>query len=187
MRDELPRKPRSSVSLGELAARVSVPMTHQTVLSVYATRFTTNTMRRAYRLFDGDLTGFLVFAEIAQHNMSRALSALDFRGAPDSARWRTLMRALPRQEVAPCNALSISAATGIPRETVRRKVKQLQERGWLVRAGARRLTLAPRAIEQLGSSEHDILEDFRETSRVIRLLEDVLTAQARPRRPGACR
>lgn len=177
MRAKGPRKPPATVRLGELAARVSVPMTPQTVLSVYATRFTTNTMRRAYHLFDGDLTGFLVFAEIAQHNMSRALRALEFRGEPDSARWRTLMRALPGQEVAPCNALSISAATGIPRETVRRKVRELQERGWLVRAGARSLTLAPRAIEQLGASEREILEDFRETARVIRLLEDVLTAQ----------
>jgi len=31
----------------------------------------------------------------------------------------------------PCNALSVSAATGVPRETVRRKVRWLVEKGWL--------------------------------------------------------
>lgn len=185
MRARRVRKPGSSISIGDLAARVSVPLTHQTMLNTYASGFTINTLRRAYRLFDGDLTLFLVFGEIAHYNMSRALQALTFRDAPDSSRWKVLMRALPDQKVTPCNALSISEATGIPRETVRRKVKELEERGWLVREGARRLTLAPRAIEQLGSSGRVIMEDFRETARVIRLLEDAFTHQQKNRRPGA--
>lgn len=179
-----PRRTDSSLSLGDLAASVSVPLTDRTMLGIYAGRFTTNTLRRAYRLFDGDLTAFLVFAEIAQYNMSRALHAFDFHGTRDAARWKALLRALPGQKVAPCNALSISAATGVPRETVRRKVKELQRRGWLVREGARSLTLAPRAIEQLGSSERELVEDFRETARMIRLLEE-FSAQRRARRRPA--
>jgi DNA-binding MarR family transcriptional regulator len=155
------------------------------MLSTYASRFTINTMRRAYRLFDGDLTLFLVFGEIAHYNMSRALQALSVRDAPDSSRWRVLIRALDAQKVTPCNALSISAATGIPRETVRRKVKELEKRGWLVREGPRSLTLAPRAIEQMGASGRAIMEDFLETARVIRVLEDAFTRQQRQRDPGA--
>lgn len=178
------RKSDSSLRLGDLAARVRVPLTHQTMLSTYASRFTIDTMRRAYRLFDGDLTLFLVFGEIAHYNMSRALQALSVRDAPDSARWRKLMRSLPERTIAPCNALSISDATGMPRETVRRKVKELEKRGWLVREGARSLTLTPRAIEQLGPPGRAIMEDFRETARVIRLLDDAWSAQQLQRGRG---
>ena len=171
------RKSGASLRLGDLAARVSVPLTPQTILSTYASRFTIDTMRRAYRLFDGDLTLFLVFGEIAHYNMSRALQALNLREAPDSPRWTMPMRGLQAQKLTPCNALSISEATGIPRETVRRKVKELEQRGWLIRQGARSLTLAPQAIEQMGPLGRAIMNDFRETARVIRLLDNASSVQ----------
>lgn len=174
------RRPGRSLSLGDLASRVSAPMTTQTILSTFASRFTIDTMLRGYRLFDGDLMLFLVFGEIAHYNMSRALQSLSVRDAPDSSSWKGLLRSLPQQKVAPCNALSISQATGIPRETVRRKVKELEERGWLVREGARSLTLAPRAIDQMDPSGRAIMDDFNETARVIRLLEDALAPGRKP-------
>ncbi len=152
-------------------------MTHQAILSTFVSRFTINTLRRAYRLFEGDLSLFLVFGEIAHYNMSRALQALSLREAPDSPRWTMPMRGLHAQKLTPCNALSISEATGIPRETVRRKVKELEERGWLVRQGARSLTLAPQAIEQMGASGRAIMDDFRETARLIRMLEEAFSRQ----------
>lgn len=175
------RRSPSPISLGDLASRTRVPLTEQTVLSTVAGRFTINTLRRTYRLFDGDLTLFLVFGEIAQYNMSHALQTLDLRRVPDSYRWKTLMRALPQQQVTPCNALSISEATGIPRETVRRKVRELENRGWLARQGARRLTLAPGALEQLAHLEREIMEDFRDTARAIRTIEDAFALQKKQR------
>jgi hypothetical protein len=135
---------------------------------------------RGYRLFDGDLMLFLVFGEIAHYNVSRALQALSLRDAPDASRWKTLLRALPEQKVTPCNALSISQSTGIPRETVRRKVRELVECGWLVREGARSLTLAPRAIEQMDPSGRAIMDDFNEAARVVRLVEDALALRLKP-------
>ena len=179
------QKSQPLLSIGDLAARVGVPLTHHTMLGTYASRFTIRTLRRAYRLFDGDLTLFLVFGEIAHYNMSRALQAMSLQDATDSARWRVLMRALEAQKVIPCNALSISEATGIPRETVRRKVKQLEQRGWLARQGSRSLTLAPRAIEQMGESGRATMEDFQETARVIQLLVDAFEFRGKERRPRA--
>lgn len=179
------RKPESSLSLGDLAAQVDSPLTHQAILSAYASRFTIDTLRRAYRWFDGDLTLFLVFSEIAHYNMSRALHALSVRDASDTVRWRVVMRALRGQKITPCNALSISAATGIPRETVRRKVKELERRGWLVREGARSLTLAPRAIDQMGAPGRALMEEFRETARVLQVLDDAFTRQQQHRGPPA--
>jgi len=46
-----------------------------------------------------------------------------------------------------CNALSLAEATGLPRETVRRKMKQLVEMGLLVRRGARDYILQPGALQ----------------------------------------
>jgi hypothetical protein len=187
------RRSATTLSIGDLAARVGVPLTPETMLSAYASRFTINALRRTYRLFDGDLTLFLVFGEIAQYNVSHALQTLNVQDVPDSASWRSLMRILQEQKVAPCNALSISQATGIPRETVRGKVKALEKRGWLVREGARSLTLAPVAVEQLRPLEREIMEDFRETARMIRLIEDAFALQRKNRasraggKPGARR
>ncbi len=181
------RAPKSaaSISLGDLAAQVTGPLTHQAILSAYASRFTIDTLRRACRLFDGDLKLFLVFSEIAHYNMSRALHALSVREAADAVRWRVVLRALQTQKVTPCNALSISAATGLPRETVRRKVKELERRGWLVREGARSLTLAPRAIDQMGAPGRALMDEFRETARVLQVLDDAFARQQKHRGPAA--
>jgi hypothetical protein len=46
-----------------------------------------------------------------------------------------------------CNALSLAEATGLPRETVRRKMKQLVEMGILVRRGARDYILRPGVLQ----------------------------------------
>lgn len=165
-------KTAASISLGDLAARVRVGVTEQTMLSMLIGQFTTNAIRRAYRLFDGDLTLFLVFSEVAQHNVSRALQALQVQDVPDSHRLRSLVRTLHHEKVAPCNALSISAATGIPRETVRGKVKLLEQRGWIVRERGRRLTLTPDVVEGMRPLEREILDDFAETSRLFNLFVD---------------
>lgn len=53
------------------------------------------------------------------------------------------------------NTLSISQATGIPRETVRRKLEAMEARGWIVRDGNRNWVPTRRAAEDLrkGSQE----------------------------------
>lgn len=159
------------ISLGDLSSQVVTPVTGNHLLSIFASRFTINTLRRAYRLFGGDLTLFLVFGDIIQHNLAHALRSLDVRDTVESGSWKKLMRTMQQQKVTPCNTLSISEATGIPRETVRRKVKELEKRGWLYREGARNLILTPRAVEQLSATDGEIIDDFRETARMIRLLE----------------
>lgn len=39
----------------------------------------------------------------------------------------------PQRQYLPCNALSIEKVTGIPRETVRRKIAKLLDLGWIER------------------------------------------------------
>ena len=47
---------------------------------------------------------------------------------------KALERPLPLDTLAPCNVSSIAAATGLNRETTRRKVKALIDEGFLVRS-----------------------------------------------------
>jgi hypothetical protein len=84
---------------------------------------------RLHRAFEGDLELPIILGEVAHHNVSRL---------------RSLHGPLPAQSpegpnvgtvegLIPCNAFSLSQATGIPRETVRRKLDRLVRRGWLQR------------------------------------------------------
>ena len=87
-------------------------------------------LSRVRQEFGGDMTAALVLGEVAHHNISAMLTAgrrMDPHARPFS---------LPaEQAMLPCNVHSIALACGLPRETVRRKVASLLERGWLRRSG----------------------------------------------------
>lgn len=71
------------------------------------------------------------------------------------------------------NTLSISQATGIPRETVRRKLDSMAAKGWIVRDAKRNWVPTRRAAE-------DLRKGSRETVDFIRALLSAARA-ARPR------
>lgn len=73
------------------------------------------------RHFDGDLDSMLVLLTI-----SAGTEREDWREA-------LLEDYRPRLRVRPTNTKSIADATGIARETVRRKLKTLREKGWVAR------------------------------------------------------
>lgn len=98
-------------------------------LSYVMGQFMTEHLIRVHRLFEGDLTAAIVLATVAQRNLQRYYDEVG-RDAPQG--FDALVDAdehLPH--LRPCNALSVSAATGVPRETVRRKVRWLVAKGWL--------------------------------------------------------
>jgi len=75
------------------------------------------------RAFNGDLQQALVLAVIGQVRLNVRKSVADTGGA------------LPADEEISITASRLADVTGIPRETVRRKLKLLQERGWIERRG----------------------------------------------------
>lgn len=77
------------------------------------------------RDFDGDLDLMLVLTVIGDRWHHRLLSPWDPREA------RSGDAPIRNADQAAINTNSIAAFTGIPRETVRRKVGQLVERGWV--------------------------------------------------------
>lgn len=96
----------------------------QVTLGLFFVRY----LRRVFLEFDGDLVAAIILGEVAHHNIRLALQS---RSTREEVLALESHEALG--ELLPCNAFSVSQATGLPRETVRRKVLGLIRRGWLVR------------------------------------------------------
>jgi hypothetical protein len=88
-------------------------------------------LSRVRQEFGGDMTAAQVLGEVAHHNISAMLTAGRRRMDPHAGPFSLSAE----QAMLPCNVHSIAVACGLPRETVRRKVASLVERGWLRRSG----------------------------------------------------
>jgi len=111
-------------------------------------------LRRLYQQFDGDLVEVLVLGEVAQRNVVQWMGREDGRAEDldDIDRHPKLLR--------PCNALSVAEASGIPRETVRRRVNRLIERGLLYRDSTGNLFVMPGMGHRFDSFSQESLVDF---------------------------
>ena len=126
-------------------------------LSYVSGRFMTEHLIRVHQLFEGDLTAAVVLATVAQHGVQRYYEEI----ARDSAEGfdRLVADGAHVDHLRPCNALSVSHATGIPRETVRRKVR------WLAAAGMARdrdergrLSVVPRMADDFAEFDLETIE-----------------------------
>lgn len=82
-----------------------------------------------YKEFDGDIVLAIVLGELAHQNITHILNQLNRNGQTI----KLANIASIRTRLVPCNPLSISEGTGIPRETVRRKFAALLKLGWIER------------------------------------------------------
>ncbi|MBF9058465.1 hypothetical protein HKCCSP123_04650 [Rhodobacterales bacterium HKCCSP123] len=101
--------------------------------------------------FDGDLDLLVILLAIAERTpveawVSEALSL------------RELMQDLSRDlSQRPINIQSVADFTGIPRETVRRKIMVLRRRGWIARHANGHLSVTPKAAADLeGATGHSV-------------------------------
>lgn len=79
-------------------------------------------LRRVYDLFEGDIECAMVLGEVGHYNVKEfAQKEVDL--GSDEETFRSRLKG--------CNTQSISMSMGIPRETVRRKIKKLQKLGWI--------------------------------------------------------
>jgi hypothetical protein len=103
-------------------------------------RFTVPYLRNVYREFEGDMLLNIVLGEIGTRNVGRF-----FDTSEDYIASETLLDDVSEHQrvLRPCNALSISDATGVPRETVRRKVNLLIKKGWVYQNDKGHLYLTP--------------------------------------------
>ncbi|QDX82158.1 hypothetical protein B9N43_13440 [Denitratisoma sp. DHT3] len=146
-------------------------------MATLASRFLIGYLRKAYQHFDGDLIMGLVFGEICLRNIGRVLRPLAAQQGKAPEQWQAFLERLKRERITPCNALSISEATGIPRETVRRKVKKLEETGWLMREDLDKLVVTHSSIELFHDFSLEVVQDLLESSREVQGVLDTIKKQ----------
>lgn len=127
--------------------------THKSTIAVLMGRFMLRHLVLLYQEFEGDLLMPIILGEIAHHNIHRV-----YEQQGDCLKPRSDIPTgddrLKHQEST--NAFSISEATGIPRETVRRKVDKMVDKGWLNKGSRGEITIT-------ASARDDFTTDFNQT------------------------
>jgi hypothetical protein len=161
--NKVPPKSRHSGSVPPAAYRK-----HAGEISIIMGNFFLQYLARVYREFDGDLAMVIVLGEIGQHNVNHCFSGqgaacrIDQEKTNDPAVW---------QQLQPCNAFSLSAATGIPRETVRRKIAALTSKGWLTRNSKGEVFMTKAMVEHFRSDfDLTLLGEFLEIAKRVEAL-----------------
>lgn len=135
-----------------------------------------------YQAFEGDLAGAIILGEISHHNTTRFFS-------PEKAS-NEVLRNLQHdpaywQEMDGCNAYSISCVTGIPRETVRRKITAMKKRGWLEEVPQQGLRITQACADHFGADFS--LRFLNGLLRASRNIESLLAEEADLPKPAAAR
>jgi len=114
------------------------------------------------RYFDGDLDMMLVLAVIGDRTFSN-------RNADPTMNFEQFQAAPALTTPEDINIRSIADFSGIPRETVRRKVGQLADKGWIERKGDGFIVATQKSKQDL---EPLTLSSIKFVARMMRLLED---------------
>jgi hypothetical protein len=143
-------------------------------ISLALSEFTVPLLSRIYHAFEGDMVAAIVLGEIAHRNVEAWLAEYENpqESLHDLARRETLMR--------PCNALSIAETCGLPRETVRRKIVGLIDRGYVYRSDEGLLFLTSNVGDDFEDMTASNVEALLATAR---RLESLLANQSTPLGP----
>lgn len=142
---------------------------HHLEVTYLTGRFLGEHLTRVYHLFDGDVIAAIVLATVAQHNLQRFYDTVSRGGeAFDDLVENEQHLAHMRH----CNALSVSGATGVPRETVRRKVRMLEAKGWLKVGQRGELLVAPRISRRFATFDRQTNVEFERYARKVLKLID---------------
>lgn len=128
-------------------------------------RFMTDHLVRVYQAFDKDITAAIVLGTISQYNLQRYYAEIGEKSAEGLHRLAARAEHFPHGRA--CTAMSISKSTGIPRETVRRKIRALIKRGWLKQIGPDKLVVTELPRKHFTEFDLDTLERFLTTAEEV--------------------
>lgn len=162
-------KPEIDVSVADSAEQpAKVPLKRQRILrdvAMLLARHEIRHLRRWFEEFERDILLPILLGEIALHNIgvltrSEGAAEVEEDGVPCVLK--------------PCNAYSIAAATGLPRETVRRKIVRLVELGWVSRRSNGHLYVSSEALKHFGGllGSRELTEMIETADRARQMLED---------------
>lgn len=127
-------------------------------MSMLKTRFTLPHLIGLYQSFGGDLALPIVLGEIAVRNLQAVyqMRAEEPYGVLDPRTDHVIrQQRYTSAHLRPANVHSVAQATGIPRETVRRKIEKLIAHGWIERDARGHLFLTSRVKQDLGAFDRD--------------------------------
>ncbi len=134
-------------------------------------RFMTEHLVRVYQAFDKDITAAIVLGAIHQYNLQRNHAYIGEKSAEGFHQLAAQAEHLAHGRA--CTAMSISKSTGIPRETVRRKISALIRRGWLKQIGPDKLVVTELATKHFTEFDTETLERFHTTAeKVLELVKN---------------
>jgi predicted transcriptional regulator len=133
-------------------------------------RFLNEHLIRVFKAFDGDITAAIVLGTIGQYNYRRYYTEV---GEKFEGGFHQLASSGEHlAHVRPINALSISDSTGIPRETVRRKIRMLIAKGWVKKSGRDKLVVTRLPAQHFADFDLETMEWFYAAAKdVLRLVE----------------
>ncbi|MEE4112826.1 MAG: hypothetical protein V2I40_08425 [Desulfobacteraceae bacterium] len=141
---------------------------HKSAVAIIMNHFFLRYLNLLYREFEGDLVLPIVLGEIAHHNISAFYS---LKGDYIEVNEQAAHYPERMKHLAATNAFSISQATGIPRETIRRKIDKLQEKGWVVKNDRGEVCISETVSDHFTTNFNKrILTELLETSKCIREL-----------------
>lgn len=118
---------------------------HSTEFTLLVNDFLLRYLNTVYQEFSGDITKAIVLGEIAHHCISQQVR----QGKTVNCSAEEVRECIrTRHRLQSCNPYSISEATGIPRETVRRKFSELEQEGYIEKTEKQAYILTPRVAER---------------------------------------
>ncbi|MCZ7652735.1 MAG: helix-turn-helix domain-containing protein [Thermoanaerobaculia bacterium] len=154
---------------------------HRGAINLTINGFFLDYLLRVRRAFRGDIEAAIVLGEVAHHNYLPWVA----RARQDACRLEALL-AQPDQDLRPlpANAQSIAAATGIPRETVRRKLAKLAAQGWLEVRGRAEYFVTDAPGEHFAGFTFELLHLFLGVAEALRAVACAGAAPAPPPPPA---
>jgi hypothetical protein len=142
---------------------------HWGALTVVISAFHLRHLSRLYQEFGGDLVLPVILGEIEHYNVMQFFSNEGYAKNPQEIPNDLAASPLLR----PCHAFSISGATGIPRETVRRKVAKLIAMGWIRRDSYGHLFITEKPYKHFMSKfNRESLKELRYVSTCVQSILD---------------
>lgn len=145
-------------------------MLHQREISIILSQYHLRYLRRLVEAFDGDLDLALILGEVAIRNVGSVLSET---GISCNDVDQQIIRSRENEALSPCSATSVSLATGMPRETVRRKLDKLVAQGFLVKLRDRTFIITAKPLEYFSETlnKEQITDLLRTCSKISQLLD----------------
>ncbi len=141
---------------------------HKSSVAIIMGHFFLRYLNLIYHEFKGDFVLPMVLGEIAHHNILRLYSK---KGDTIDVQEHLMTHLEWMRDLEPTNAFSISNATGIPRETVRRKIQKLEKKGWIVKNKRGEVFISETVGEYFTKDfNKQLLSELLETTKCIRKL-----------------